>query len=317
MRKLMTGIAAALLCTGCAKNTPEQAAEAFYKSLLQDQQGGGFISQPADAIRPLMSSELLAAIEKDLAYLEVETRLDPEEGPSDVPGYAVNSHPNDGFNAFTVSGVSREGGAAQVTVEFTWQGVGRDGQPETVRWRDVVRVVKEERTWKLDDFLYSAESPGSLKAALSASSRCISPVVLGRVANWIEGQISTQREQNKNADIAARGIKPACGDLLEGPAGDLAVLYTLAGPTVNDHGAQHLAVFELKGGDMPSHVASAQVGGKGAGQFEDVKIAAPGQIELHGKRHKQGDESCCPSEPFSEQWVVQGDRLAPFKPDGL
>jgi hypothetical protein len=144
-------------------DTPAGVAQAFYEMPVAHVSGAPEADQLATAA-PMLTHELVAALERARAERDLALKEHPGEKPPFVEG-ALFSSLFEGYTHARPLTVATEGESARVPVCFAF--ADASGRTE---WTDTVVLRREEGTWRIDDVAYGGQwdfaNTGTLRGAL-------------------------------------------------------------------------------------------------------------------------------------------------------
>lgn len=163
-----------LLCTAieviqaeekAAVKSPADATRIFYSELRRFGVSGLPTGESWPVLAPLMTDELVAAIERARAEQAEYIKNFPGEKPPWIEGDLFSSL-FEGPKTFTVLAAKVTGDRAEVPVSCV-----RTEGGDTAKWSDTFFLIKTEKGWLIDDVRYDGEwdfaNTGTLKEALA------------------------------------------------------------------------------------------------------------------------------------------------------
>ena len=145
---------------------PADAARIFYSELRRFEVTGLPTGESWPVLAPMMSDELVAALERARAEQDDFIKKFPDEKPPWIEGDLFSSL-FEGPKTFTVQAAKVTGDRAEVPVQCV-----RTEGGDTAKWSDTLVLIKGEKGWVIDDVRYDGEwdfaNTGTLKEALAA-----------------------------------------------------------------------------------------------------------------------------------------------------
>lgn len=153
--------------SSCNDGDAAQAARAFYAKVMADGIRGLPSKENMNALAPLMTASMRAAVEKARVRQQAFIAAHPDEKPDFIEGSLFTSLFEGPTALESASAVAKDNGAV-VEVGFAYAQAGA----ETFRWKDQALLRCEEGRWRLDDVRYGGDwdfaSKGQLRQALES-----------------------------------------------------------------------------------------------------------------------------------------------------